>query len=132
MKKKIITIILVLALFGGAIAYYFYKGADNGASNELYSYVPGDYFVTNVKDSGSLLKTTVVLVLNTGDLTDELDDKQYVIRDTIIYLLRGLTEEDIKSDTIQDKLRYEIAEKLNEVLGIDSIVTVYFNDFVMQ
>ncbi len=132
MKKKLLIIILVIVLAGGGAAYYFlvYQGGE--AEEKLYAYVPGDYFVTNVKDSGKLFKVTVVLMLNEEKLQEKLEDKEYIIRDSIIQKLRQLTEADIKSQDIQNKLRDEIKNKLNADLGIDNIVKVYFNDFVMQ
>ena len=36
------------------------------------------------------------------------------------------------SSDIQDKLRVEIPQIVNKALNIDSIVSVYFSDFVMQ
>jgi len=88
--------------------------------------------VTNVAGSSSLFKVSTALMLNTDKLTDELEAKKYVIRDTVIARLRKLTEEDLASGEIQNRLRTELTEELNAVLGIDNIVTIYFGDFVMQ
>ncbi len=133
MKKKLLIIILVVVLAGGGAAFYFfvYQGGE-AKETPLYSYVPGDYFVTNVKDSGKLFKVTVVLMLNEEKLQEKLKEKEYIIRDSIIHKLRELTEEDIRSEDIQNRLRDEIRYQLNMDLGIDNIVKVYFNDFVMQ
>ena len=95
--------------------------------------MPGDYFVTNVKDSDKLFKVTIVLMLNTDKLNDQLDKKdKYLIRDTILFTLRTLTEEDILNPDIQDNLRKDLTKKLNAALGIDNIVTICFSDFVMS
>ena len=85
-----------------------------------------------LRTADRLLKVTIVLALNTDKLQSTLDDNKYIIRDKIIFELRSLTEEDILSEDIQDRLRKSITDNLNSALGIDSIVTVYFNDFVMQ
>ncbi len=132
--KKILIIIIAVVLIGGGAAYYFLavRGNQEEKPVELTSYVPGDYFVTNVADSNNLLKVTIVLMLDTDKLEDMLAENEYVIRDTIIARLRKLTVEDLTSTDIQDKLRTELSSELNEVLGIDNIVTVYFSDFVMQ
>ncbi len=71
-------------------------------------------------------------MLNKPGMDEFLKAKQFTIRDTLIFMLRGLTEEDISSPDIQDRLRADIPEKLNKALEIDNIVSVYFNDFVMQ
>lgn len=138
MKKKVvlpILIVLILAVAAGSVYYFFFrdKGDDNAKSEPVYStYSLDDSFVTNVKDSNKLFKTSIVLVADSDQLTDLLKDKEYVVRDTILFLLRDLTEEDIRSETIQNTLRPKIAKALNEALGIDNIKSVYFGDFVMQ
>jgi flagellar basal body-associated protein FliL len=98
----------------------------------FYNYAIADSFVTNVKDSSKLFKTTVVLVLNKAEMDSFIKENQYTVRDTILFILRDLTEEDIKSSDIQDKLRISIPQALNAALKIDNIVSVYFSDFVMQ
>ncbi|MGI5970188.1 MAG: flagellar basal body-associated FliL family protein [Oscillospiraceae bacterium] len=134
MKKSLIFVlaVLIIAACLSGCSLFGKKGKEGEEKIELTAYVPGDYFVTNVKGSSKLFKTTVVLMLDTDKLADELGDSEYVIRDTIIKRLRELTEEDLKSDGIQDRLRGELAKELNLALGIENIVTVYFSDFVMQ
>ena len=133
-KKKLLIIILLIAIAGGAALYFLVlRGGSGKAKKEiLYSYVPGDYFVTNVKDSDKLFKVTVVLMLNTDKLNDQLDKNKYAIRDTILFTLRSLTEEDILNPDIQDTLRKDLTTKLNASLGIDNIVTICFSDFAMS
>jgi flagellar basal body-associated protein FliL len=132
--KKIIIIVIAVILAGAAAVWFlaFRGNGDEAKEVELTAYVPGDYFVTNVMDSSSLFKVTVVLMLDTDKLQEKLAENEYVIRDTIIARLRKLTEEDLRSDGIQDRLRAELTEELNSVLGIENIATIYFSDFVMQ
>lgn len=138
MKKKAILpilIILILAVAGGSVYYFFFRdqsGSDANAEPTYYAYSLDDSFVTNVKDSSKLFKTSIVLVADSDQLTDLLKDKKYIVRDTILFLLRDLTEEDIRSETIQNTLRPKITDALNQALGIDNIKSVYFGDFVMQ
>ena len=135
MKKKVILLILVPLLIAaaGVSGYFFFlRNKDTSSEPQIYTYDIKDSFVTNVKDSNKLFKTTIVIVANSDQLTDLLTQKEYVVRDTILFLLRNLTEEDISSQTIQDTLRPKIADALNQALGIDSITSVYFGDFVMQ
>jgi flagellar basal body-associated protein FliL len=137
MPKKAIIIIAVLfvALVAGAVYFLVIKGDTKEAGPEpvvFYNYAIADSFVTNVKDSSKLFKTTVVLVLNKAEMDTFIKENQYTVRDTILFILRDLTEEDIKSSDIQDKLRISIPQALNAALKIDNIVSVYFSDFVMQ
>lgn len=135
MKKKIlipVLILLILAVAGGSVYYFVLRDKDTPVEPLSYTYEVKDSFITNVKDSNKLFKTTIILESNDGELADLLSQKEYIVRDTILFLLRGLTEEDLSGDAIQDSMRTEIADALNKALGIDSITTVYFTDFVMQ
>lgn len=138
MKKKsgIIIVILLIALLSGGSVYYLVFNTDAAdaepdATDKLYNYAITDPFITNVKDSSKLFKATIVLVANQKGLDDLLEQNQYTVRDTILFILRDLTEKDIKNEEIQDTLRQSIPDALNEALGIDSIVSVRFSDFLM-
>lgn len=138
MKKKpmmiAITLFLVVVIAGGA--YYFLvikKQQKSTAQQETYyTFELKDSFVTNVKDSQKLFKATIFLVLDKGKMDTELTKKMPLIRDTILFQLRDLTEDDIGSDTIQGTLRKSIPAALNKALGITNVKSVYFSDFVMQ
>jgi flagellar basal body-associated protein FliL len=130
-KTAIIVIIIIIALAAGTYFLFFQDKSDNDGE-VFYNYAVEDAFITNVKKSEKLFKTTVVLVVNKKDMNEFFKENLFTIRDTILFILRDLTEEDIESTDIQQTLRGTIAEALNEALGIDNIVTVKFSDFVMQ
>jgi len=135
MSKKILLILIVIVLLGGGAAAWFLilkPSQETGDEPELYEYAIKDSFVTNVKDSSKLFKATIVLVASEKGLDEYIEENQYVIRDTTLFVLRGLTETDIKSDDIQDRLRVSIPQAINQALGAESIVSVRFTDFVMQ
>ena len=73
-----------------------------------------------------------MLMLNTDKLEEMLNKNEYVIRDTIITRLRKLSEDDLKSADIQDRLRSDLKDEINSVLGIDNIVKICFSDFVVS
>jgi len=135
MPKKVIIIIavfLVIALVAGGAVYFFLFRNSKNESVQLYNYAIADSFVTNVKDSTKLFKVTVILVLNKEGMDEYFKSNLYTVRDTILFILRGLTEDDIMSSDIQDRLRATIPKAINETLKIDNVVSVYFSDFVMQ
>lgn len=135
MNRKAMIIILTLVLVAGGILYFtVFKGKEESARPEdnYYSYVPGDYFITNVKDSNRLLKVTIVLQLDSNKLEEKLKKEEYIIRDNILFYLRSLREEDILADDVEENLRNDLIPILNEALGFESIVNIYFNDFVMS
>ena len=131
MKKIIIIIIAVVVVASGVAAYFiFFRNSEPEAIR--IAYVPGDFFVTNVKDSKYLLKTTIVLELSKEGMEEYLTANNHMIRDIIIFILREKTEEELRSSGVQDALRDEIVSKISEKMGIDYIATLYFNDYVLQ
>lgn len=138
MKNKKLLIILIvvvlLAAIGAGIYFFVLKDDKEEDSAEVVpSYYPlENAFVTNVKDSNKLFKTTVILIADSAELTELMTKKQYVIRDEILFILRSLTEEDIASQNIQERLRELIPARLNAALGIENFYSAMFSDFVMQ
>ena len=134
MKKILIIIIAVVVVGAGVGAYFlFFSGKEKKeAPVILYNYAVEDAFITNVKGSQSLLKTSIVLVVNKKDMDEFFRENIYAVRDTVLLILRDLTKDDITSDNIIDRLRAEIPAAVNSKLKIDNIVSVYFGDFVMQ
>lgn len=137
MNKKTIIIIMAAVLVLGSLAVYFLFFAPKEEAVEPKNvYVPGDYFVTNIKDSYSLLKVTIVLEVNKDaedeEFVDFLTANNHIIRDTIVFILREKTEEELRASDIKQTLGAEIVQKVNDALGIDNIKTVYFNDYVIQ
>ena len=132
MKKAIIIIILVLAVAGAAVYFLFLTPPPEP---EIFFYTPGDYFVTNIKDSKALIKVTIVLELSTTDeesAREYLTENNHIIRDVIVFTLRSKTEDELRSQGIEDTLRKEIAKNLESKMGLDYIETIYFNDYVIQ
>lgn len=133
MKKILIIAVIVIALGAGAYFLFFNKPKEEAEPEVIhYNYAIEDPFIANVRKSQSLVKASVILVVNKKEMDEYLTENIYIIRDTILIILRGLTAEDIASADIMDRLRVEIPAELNKALKIDNIVSVYFGDFVMQ
>lgn len=134
MKKTIIIIVAVLVV--AAAAVYFFVIPKPPEPPKKSSFVPGDFFVTNIKNSKALLKVSVVLEVNKGaddkEFHEFLTENTHVIRDIIVFTLREKTEEELRSSDIQEQLRKEFIAKINEKLGIDNVQAIYFNDYVLQ
>ncbi len=139
MNKKVILIILVVAVV--AVAFVVLNGrlnpADEGTAEEaslqdVYYYSPGDYFVTNIKDSNSLSKVSVSLALTGKDQTDFLTESNPVIRACIVDIMRGHTEAELRDESITGEIAKEITDSVNRALNINDVVNVYISDFVIQ
>lgn len=128
--KKILIFLVVIAMVGST-ALLSACGGSSEPKIVRVEYSPGDYFTTNISGSYHLLKVVPILVVNREGLEDTLKAQNATIRDTIIFILRDLTEEDVMAPGNQDELREKIVASLNERLGVDYFVEVIFNDFVM-
>ena len=132
--KKVIIIVAIVAIVAGVALYLFVFSADGETPEVRVEYSPGEFFTTNVQVTGNtprLLKSAIVLVVNAEGLEDMLAKENARIRDTIIFILRNLTDEEIMAEGEQEGLRRRIITALNERLDIDNFVEVLFNDFVM-
>ncbi len=132
MKKIIIIIVAVLLVVGGAVYFLFLQPPPQP---EISFYSTGESFVTNIKDSLRLLKTSVVLEISTTETEDiktYLTENNHVLRDIIVFTLREKTEDELRSMDVQDGLREEIRTNISDKMGIDYLQKVYFNDFVIQ
>jgi len=127
MKK--ISILLLIVVIGGSFILggcSLFGGSDNGDGpdlNKMSYYVPGDYFVTNVKDSEKLSKTAIGISM-TKDKSEFLSKNNDLIRDTVLKILRSHTEEELTADDSVNMLSEEITAKLKEVLQLDEIYYV--------
>ena len=128
--NKILIVIIALVIVAGAAVYFFVFANTADKPEVRVEYSPGEFFTTNVNGSNRLLKTGIVLVVNETGLDEMLSAQNARIRDAIIFILRELTEDQIKETNVQDELRDKIISELNERLGIDNFVEVLFNDFV--
>ena len=128
--KKVVIIIAVIA--GAAALYFFVFSGDKDNRDVRIEYSPGEFFTTNVKESTRLLKTSIILVVDDEGLEKKLTAENTHIRDAIIFILRDLTEEEIRAPGTQDELRDRLISALNERLGIRNFVEVLFSDFVMS
>lgn len=137
-KKIIIIIVAVLVVGGGAAAFFLLSGGEKEPVVFTNKYLPGEYMVTNIKGSNHLLKTSIALEVETPkEEMDEktqamLDAKQVEMRDIINSIQREKTLEDLQSDGIKEQLRDEIVSAIKKDLEIENLVTLHFNDFVIQ
>lgn len=130
--KKIIIIIIAVVLVGAGVASYFLFFSNKEAPVIRAFYTPGDFFVTNIKDSKYLLKSTIVIELNEEGMDEYLTEYNHIIRDIIVFTLRDKTEDELRNSGIQEELRKEIVQKIKSEMDIDYVVDIFFNDYVIQ
>lgn len=95
---------------------------------------PLDQFLVNLlSETGSrYLKMTINIELSAETLTPEIDQKKPLLRDIVIRILTSKTYEDISTAKGKERLKDEIAAKINETLRDGYIKNVFFTDFIVQ
>ncbi|MEL7608592.1 MAG: flagellar basal body-associated FliL family protein [Bacillota bacterium] len=134
--KKIIIILLAVLLIGAGVVIFILMQPEKEPEVFKSHYETGDYFITNVKESEKLLKTTIVLEVDKAAEDEEfyafLEENNHVIRNNIISILREKNEKELRTDDSMRALATEISKSINETLGIDNVKTVFFTEYVLQ
>ncbi len=97
--------------------------------------VPLESIVVNLGGIGSnrYLRIKISLGVDSEDAQKMISEKMVIIRDKTISFLSTKTVEDIDTEGGLSKLRLEIKDLLNKLLGSGDIIKqVYFSDFIVQ
>ncbi|PAF50443.1 flagellar basal body-associated protein FliL [Helicobacter sp. 13S00477-4] len=98
----------------------------------LYA-IPQPFVVNLITQSGRrYLKTSITLELNNEKLKSEIDAKSTIIQDTIIEILSSKSIEEIATTKGKERLKDEIANRINDFLIDGQIKNVFFTEFVIQ
>lgn len=129
-KKTLFIFAFILIIF--AVGIYAGYSFFNKPAEEYYMLDPGDYFVTNIKDSKCLLKSDVIIKMKDKKKFEYYSENNYLIRDEIISVLGSKKLDELGKDDSQNILKSEIIAKLNQFFEDNLVADVYFNDFVIQ
>ncbi|WP_339788522.1 flagellar basal body-associated FliL family protein [Tissierella sp.] len=86
----------------------------------------------NIKDSKRILKIKITLETINEDTLTTLTEKQFLIRDDVNKIITNLTEEELRGKEGQINLQNQIKTNMVELFNDESIINVYFNDFIIQ
>lgn len=146
----VIVLLVLLLVIGGVVAYLLTssneapresapiaQNADTGRSTNYLTVgpmYPMPQFIVNLLSEGGsrFLKVTMDMELNNELLAAELEKKKPLIRDIIIRTLSSKTFEEVSTIKGKDRLKDEIAKKINEVLTDGRVKNIFFTDFVVQ
>lgn len=95
--------------------------------------LPLPEFVVNLSDPAGkrYLKLGMEVEVN-ADVSREITAQSAKIRDAVIMLLAGKSFTDVSTPEGKILLKAEVAARLNQILGAQRVVRVYFTDFVVQ
>lgn len=131
----IIIIILLLALIAGiAVGIFFFSnnsGEKKAKEIKTYSITLDDLYC-NIKESKRILKIRITLETTNEDTLANLTEKQFLIRDDVNKTIANLTEEELRGKEAQVNLQNEIKNNMVELFKDESIINIYFNDFIIQ
>ena len=141
----VVVVVLVLAGVGAFLALKSGKGAgeeEEAAEEEQAeeteegapenAVLPLDAFIVNLQVKGSFLKTTMQLEFAEPQLPPTMENDVPKVRDAIINILSAKASSDLLTPEGKEKLREEIRNKINEVLGAEDVTGVYFTEFIIQ
>jgi flagellar FliL protein len=150
-KKLVIIVALVLVLILGGVGAFFALGSsdkeksddpfleeeleEEGAEGHAVlppAVLPLETFIVNLQVKGSFLRTTIQLEFAEPELPHTIENDVPKIKDIIIRTLSNKSSSELLMSDGKDKLRSEIRDKVNEVLGSEDITQVYFTEFIIQ
>lgn len=93
-----------------------------------------DQFIVNLLSQGGrrYLKINIGLEMTTPNLENELNAKRALVRDIIIGILTSKSPEDLSTTRGREKMKEEIAQRLNESLVDGKIRNVFISDMAIQ
>ncbi len=142
MALKWVLIALVVLVLSGAIgggAYYFFatqtgKDKKQAPAAVIGTIWPMEPFIINIQDNGTdrYLKLVVQLEISDAQGVKDLDLLKPKLRDNILELLGAKTYRELMDTAGKQRLREEIAMRLNSFLTNTKVNRVYFTEFVIQ
>lgn len=132
MQKKVIIILsaVIVLLISGIVTFFVLTNQSEKVT--IYTYDPGEFFITNVMDSKSLIKADMLFEVSNKDTNEFLTENQFKVRDVVIKVLRGKTQSEIMKADIQMEIEKDVIKELSETYQLEGIDHVYFNEFVVQ
>jgi flagellar FliL protein len=138
-KLILIVVAAVLVVTAGAGAgYYFFIKKDSAKATakkpEVVTIWPMEAFVVNIADVGGerYLKLVVQLEVSEPDAVAELEQIKPRLRDSILDLLAPKNLKELMDLAGKQRLREDIAGRVNNVLTRGKVTRVYFTEFVVQ
>ncbi len=146
MKRVLLIIIIVVVVIITAGTIYLILNTSTSSKNnageipkstqrenkDVYTYSPGSSFVTNLKGNKRFLKVSLMIETDNKDYIDVLSKNNHKIRDVIIWVLRGKSEDEAAVQDFQDVLKSDIKKAIETEINKDGITGISFSELVIQ
>lgn len=132
----IVLTLIILILISVSVAYYTvtmlvpHNTSIKTKAPNLITY-EAEEILTNLKDRG-YIKISMTYLIDNKKVEKELEQKEYEIKDNILYTLRSKTMAQVKDGAGTEQLRMEIKESINEILTHGEIRDVYFTNIIVN
>ena len=138
-KWIIIISVAVLIIVAGAGAGYYFLIKKSSVKEPVQKPVvvtiwPMEAFIVNIIDTSGerYLKLVVQLELSEPGVVAELEQIKPRLRDSILDLLTSKTYKELMDLSGKQRLREDIAGRVNNLLSKGKVTKVYFTEFVVQ
>jgi flagellar FliL protein len=134
----IISVALLIVAAGAVTGYYFFSKTQSKKPAEQKPAVitiwPMEAFVVNITDAGTerYLKLVIQLELSEAGAVAELEQIKPRLRDSILDLLTPKTYKELMDVAGKQRLREDVAGRVNNALTKGKVIRVYFTEFVVQ
>lgn len=136
-KKTILIVLLVIlilfAVAGLILGFSIYKNSgDKNKDIEKY-YITLEEMYCNIKDSKKIIKLKATIEINNKKTYEELEEKQFLMRNEINKIIRNKEEKELLGKEGQVALQNEIKDSLIKLFDNgESITNVYFDELIIQ
>lgn len=137
MTRNTILLVIIVLLFaltlGISAGIFIFSNNSEVREKEVKTYpLTLEEMYCNIKDSRRIMKIKVTVETTSKKTFEEMNEKQFLIRDEVNKIVRNLTEEELEGKEGQINLQNKIKENLIELFSDQNITNVYFDDFIIQ
>ncbi|OHB57704.1 MAG: hypothetical protein A2173_05565 [Planctomycetes bacterium RBG_13_44_8b] len=134
----IASVVLVVVIAGTIAGFYFFTKAEvkkpAAEKPAVLTIWPMDAFIINIAETNGERYLKIVMQLEVSDpaVVTELEQLKPRLRDSILDLLTPKTYKELMDLAGKQRLREDIAGRINNILQHGKVTKVYFTDFVVQ
>lgn len=134
----ILSVLLAIIIAGTISGFYFFTKTENKKTavekTVALTVWPMDAFIINIAETNGERYLKIVMQLEVSDpsVISELEQLKPRLRDSILDLLTPKTYKELMDLSGKQRLREDIAGRINNILQRGKVTKVYFTDFVIQ
>ncbi len=152
MKLILIAVVVLLLLVGVGVGAYMLgaSGSDDGEKEDEKIVTPKkkgndapapigplvamEDFIVNILDAEETryLKASMTLELDGPEVAAEVEERKPQVRDAILLFMSSKSFDELRDLQGKLQLRADLIGRINALLALGEVKTIYFTDFVVQ